>query len=240
MKQFFIIPILLGVLSANAQKTPAKPKTNKSNTVTVTSQPAPKNENVQVAITTHFGEIVVRLYDSTPIHRDNFLQLVDAGFYDSLLFHRVMPAFMIQGGDPSSKNAGPDVMLGGGGDNTNRLTAEILPQYFHKKGALAAARDGNPDKKSSTQQFYVVDGRIYSDEELNIIETKFSIKFTPEQREVYKTIGGSPFLDGSYTVFGEVVSGWEVISKIASVPRNPVNRPVQDVRMFIKRIPTTK
>ena len=237
MKKLFFLSAVFISATAFAQKAPApKPKAG-ANTVKIPPAAAVSNENSRVAITTAFGEIIVKLYDSTPIHRDNFLKLADAGFYDSLLFHRVMPAFMIQGGDPSSKNALPGEMLGGGGDNSNRLPAEILPQYFHKKGALAAARDGNPDKKSSTQQFYIVDGRTFSDEELDAIEKRFTITFTPLQRETYKTTGGSPFLDNNYTVFGEVESGWDVVTKIASLPRNQANRPETDVRMFIKRVP---
>lgn len=193
-------------------------------------------QQTRVRIATNFGDIVVALYDSTPIHRDNFLKLVDQGFYDSLLFHRVIPSFMIQGGDPSSKRAAAWETLGEGGDVTNRLPPEILPQYFHKKGALAAARDGNPEKKSSTQQFYLVDGRTYSDAEMDAMEAKLHIKISPEHRAVYKTIGGAPFLDDSYTVFGEVVEGQDVVRTIASEPANEQNRPLTDVRMRITRV----
>jgi peptidyl-prolyl cis-trans isomerase B (cyclophilin B) len=180
--------------------------------------------------------MIIRLYDSTPLHRDNFVKLVTQHFFDSLLFHRVIEGFMIQGGDPQSKNASPGVMLGMGGGDMARIPAEFKPALFHKKGVLAAARDGNPERASSACQFYVVQGKKYTDEELNMMEAQMMRKYTPEQRLAYKTIGGTPMLDMNYTVFGEVEKGIEVIDKIAAVPRDGNNRPLGDIRMKIELI----
>lgn len=193
--------------------------------------PALKAGPVRIKITTDSGVIVIKLSDSTPLHRDNFVKLVKEGFYDSLLFHRVIPGFMIQGGDPGSKHAAQGVMLGNGGDNLARIPAEFKSSLYHKKGALAAARDGNPEKASSACQFYLVEGKAITDEQLNMLEIQKGMKYTQEQRNAYKTFGGTPQLDGAYTVFGEVESGLDVIGKIAAVPRDGRNRPVGDIRM---------
>lgn len=190
-----------------------------------------KDNSIKIKITTDSGVIVVKLYDSTPLHRDNFAKLVKAHFYDSLLFHRVISGFMIQGGDPLSKNAEPGAMLGNGGGDMARIPAEFKPSLFHKKGTLCAARDGNPEMASSACQFYIVQGNVYSDDLLNGFDMQRSVKYTPEQRLVYKTIGGTPMLDTKYTVFGEVSSGLDVIDKIASVQKGNADRPVGDVRM---------
>lgn len=189
------------------------------------------DKSIRVKITTDSGVIVVKLSDSTPLHRDNFVKLVKEKFYDSLLFHRVIGAFMIQGGDPYSKYAQPGTMLGNGGGDMERIPAEFKTSLIHTKGALAAARDGNPAKASSACQFYIVDGKVASDPELDMMEARKGIKYTPQQRALYKTVGGTPFLDMDYTVFGEVVSGMEVIGKIANVPKDQANRPVGDIRM---------
>jgi peptidyl-prolyl cis-trans isomerase B (cyclophilin B) len=186
---------------------------------------------VKIKISTDSGTIVVQLSDSTPLHRDNFVKLVQQGFYDSLLFHRVIPQFMIQGGDPTSKYAAQGSMLGNGGGDMARIPAEFHPSLYHKKGALAAARDGNPEKASSACQFYLVEGKVQTEDQLILFEQSTGIKYTPEQRAVYKSIGGTPQLDKNYTVFGEVISGLEVISKIVNVSRDYVNRPLGDVRM---------
>ena len=194
--------------------------------------PAAKADGaIRIKISTDSGIIIVRLSDSTPLHRDNFAKLVKEGFYDSLLFHRVIPQFMIQGGDPTSKYAQPGMMLGNGGDNLSRIPAEFKPSLYHKKGVLAAARDGNPEKASSACQFYLVEGKLWTDEQLNMLEQQKGVKYTPEQRINYKTIGGTPHLDGAYTVFGEVETGIEVIGKIANVSRDANNRPLGDLRM---------
>lgn len=190
-----------------------------------------KDNSIKIKITTDSGVIVLKLYDSTPLHRDNFTKLVKAHFYDSLLFHRVISGFMIQGGDPLSKNAEPGAMLGNGGGDMARIPAEFKPSLFHKKGTLCAARDGNPEMASSACQFYIVQGNVYNDDLLNGFDMQRSVKYTPEQRMVYKTIGGTPMLDTKYTVFGEVISGLNVIDKIASVEKGNADRPVGDVRM---------
>ncbi len=241
-----------------------------------------KNETESIVkITTEFGDIKIRLYDKTPKHRDNFLKLVDEKFYDGLLFHRVINHFMIQGGDPTSKNAGPDVMLGEG-DVDYRIDAEFVPEYFHKKGVIAAAREGddtNPERKSSGAQFYIVQGKVYSPEQLEAtvksinerrkmalygrLKNQYKDEFTrlqeandPEaldelsekltrecdslfvneefvlteaQKQAYTTVGGTPHLDGQYTVYGEVIEGLDVLDKIAAVKTNSFDRPVKDV-----------
>ena len=189
------------------------------------------DKSLKVKITTDSGIIVVKLSDSTPLHRDNFVKLVKEGFYDSLLFHRIIQGFMIQGGDPTSKNAQQDAMLGGGGGNMERIPAEFKKGLIHKKGALAAARDGNAEKASSACQFYIVQGKVLSDAELNMTEERTGVKYTLAQRNIYKKLGGTPFLDQNYTVFGEVISGLEVVDKIANAPKAPGDRPVGDIRM---------
>ena len=250
-----------------------------------------KNETEPIVkITTEYGDIKIRLYDKTPKHRDNFLKLVDEKFYDGLLFHRVINHFMIQGGDPTSKNAGPDVMLGEG-DVDYRIDAEFVPEYFHKKGVLAAAREGddtNPERKSSGAQFYIVQGKVYSPEQLEAtvksinerrkmalygrLKNQYKDEFTrlqevngtegivalsekltrecdslfvnaefvltEEQKKVYTTVGGTPHLDGQYTVFGEVIEGLEIVDKIAAVKTSEWDRPVEDV--MIKRVRVAK
>jgi cyclophilin family peptidyl-prolyl cis-trans isomerase len=207
------------------KKMPAKPKQ-----IAKPKTAAP----VRIKIQTDSGTMIVRLYDSTPLHRDNFLKLVTAGFYDSLMFHRVIPEFMIQGGDPLSKNAPPMTPLGSGGGDMDRIPAEFRPTLRHKRGVLAAARDNNPEKASSACQFYIVQGKVMNDAELDMIENRKGIKYTAAEREIYKTIGGTPFLDMEYTVFGEVESGYEVIDKIANVARDAGNRPNGDVRMYMQ------
>ncbi len=242
-----------------------------------------------VLLKTEFGDIKLKLYDGTPKHRDNFIKLVSEGFYNDLLFHRVINHFMIQGGDPNSRNATPDAQLGSGSPGYT-IPAEINPKYFHKKGALAAARLGgprNPQKESSGSQFYIVQGRIFRPGELDTMEMnmnkqrkdlmlrenfqavnsqlnefqqkndkvgfdklvaeitmkvdslfnaspKYIIKH--EQRQAYTTVGGYPSLDGEYTVFGEVIEGFDVIDKIAAVQTNQANRPLQDVKMKIELV----
>jgi peptidyl-prolyl cis-trans isomerase B (cyclophilin B) len=175
------------------------------------------------------------------LHRDNFLKLVKVGFYDSVLFHRVIKNFMIQGGDPESKHAQAGQALGSGGPSW-RVPAEFRATLFHKKGVIAAARDNNPEKASSGSQFYIVQGKVFTNAGLDSVET-FRLqgrKIPAEQREVYTTIGGTPHLDQGYTVFGEVVKGLDVVDQIAAVETfksldraNPLNdRPLQDVRIL--------
>ncbi|HHW59908.1 MAG: peptidylprolyl isomerase [Bacteroidales bacterium] len=193
------------------------------------------SQSVKIIIHTDYGDITAVLYDKTPLHKDNFIKLVESNFYDSLLFHRVIPNFMIQGGDPMSKNARPGQILGSGGPDYT-IPFEYIPEYFHKRGAIAAARmpdNINPNKESNGSQFYIVQGRKLTIEELNMIEQR-GYKFTEEQKKTYTTIGGSPHLDGEYTVFGEVVSGMQVVDKIANMQTDKNNRPLQDIRFAIE------
>ena len=195
-----------------------------------------KDRKKDVLLQTNYGDIVVRLSDSTPLHRDNFLKLVKTHYYDSVLFHRVIKNFMIQGGDPNSKHAEPGEPLGNGGPGY-RIPAEFRTSLFHKKGVIAAARDNNPEKASSGSQFYIVQGKIFTDAGLDSVETYRlnGRKIPAEQREIYKTIGGAPHLDQGYTVFGEVVKGLDVVDKIASVATSKGedrDRPLEDVRII--------
>lgn len=198
-------------------------------------QPARK-KTVMVEIVTDSGTMVAKLYHQTPLHTENFKKLVRKNFYDGLLFHRVIPDFMIQGGDPNSRNAEAGKRLGDGG-LPYTIPAEFDTALFHKRGALAMAREGdavNPEKASSSTQFYIVEGKILTDEELDQMEERFQITIPAEHREVYKTVGGTPFLDTKYTVFGEVVEGLEVIEKISGVPRDRFDRPLGDIHMKIR------
>lgn len=199
-----------------------------------------KDRKKDVLLETNYGNIVIRLSDSTPLHRDNFLKLVKTGYYDSLLFHRVIKSFMIQGGDPDSKYAKSGEPLGNGGPGY-RIPAEFRATLFHKKGVIAAARNNNPEKASSGSQFYIVQGKIFTDAGLDSVETYRlnGRKIPADQREVYKTIGGAPHLDQNYTVFGEVVKGLDVVDKIAAVATSKGNdrdRPLGDVRIIKARL----
>ena len=240
-------------------------------------------------IETQYGNMKVKLYGETPLHKENFVALVKEHFYDSLLFHRVIEDFMIQGGDPESKNAKKGAMLGSG-SHGERIPAEFVDGKYHKRGALAAARDNNPEKKSSGCQFYIVQGRVFSDKELDHIEEQHNapikqqllnnwlksdeskadqealtklqrarnfaafnhycdslvetlvekdtdaklFKFSAEQRKVYTTDGGAPFLDGDYTVFGEVIEGLNIVDSIADVETDRNDRPLNDIIMKMK------
>ncbi|NUM51991.1 MAG: peptidylprolyl isomerase [Flavobacteriales bacterium] len=196
-------------------------------------------EQKMVLIETSLGNITVKLYNETPLHRDNFLKLVEDTFYNGCIFHRIINQFMIQGGDPDSKSPKPNQVLGNGGPGYT-IAAEIVPKLFHKKGVLAAARLGdnvNPDKESSGSQFYIVQGKKFSSADLDMLETRMGTKFSTEQRDAYTNTGGTPHLDGNYTVFGEVVEGLEVVDKIAQVQTHPANnRPLQDIKMNMKII----
>ena len=191
----------------------------------------------KVRIETTAGTIVVELYDQTPLHRKNFLKLVHQHFFDSLLFHRVIKNFMIQGGDPSSKRAKQGALLGEG-DVGYTVPAEFDTALFHAKGVLAAARDDNPKKASSGCQFYIVEGKKYTDAELDAVEkNRMGGKKIPyTHRQIYKTEGGTPWLDMNYTVFGKVVSGMDVVDAIAGVKTDGNNRPLSDVRMLKVRV----
>ena len=198
-------------------------------------------KDVKVRMHTTAGVIDLCLYDETPKHRDNFIKLVKEHQFDSLLFHRVIKDFMIQGGDPDSKNAPAGALLGEG-DLGYTVEAEFMPQtYFHRRGVLAAAREGddvNPTKASSASQFYIVWGKVYTEEQLEAYKefykrrTGRELVITPEQEAVYTTVGGTPHLDGEYTVFGEVINGLEVVEKIQCVACDENDRPLEDVRII--------
>lgn len=202
-----------------------------------------KDRKRDVELVTSEGSIVLRLSDATPMHRDNFLKLVKSRYLDSMLFHRVIKNFMIQSGDPNSKRAAAGQPLGNGGPGYT-IPAELRPQLFHKKGALAAARMGdnvNPAKASSGSQFYIVQGKTFTDKELDSIEVVRlnGRKLPAERRDYYKTIGGTPQLDGNYTVFGEVVRGIEVVDKIAATTTSTAqdrDRPLLDQRIISAKL----
>ncbi len=201
-----------------------------------------KDRKRDIELVTTQGTIVLRLSDSTPLHRDNFLRLVKSHYYDSILFHRVIQKFMIQSGDPDSKQAIAGKALGNGGLGYT-IPSEFRKNLFHQKGVLAAARQGdnvNPQKASSSTQFYIVQGRTFTDMEMDSVEVRRlqRYKLPREHREVYKTIGGTPQLDQNYTVFGEVLRGLEIVDSIAAEPtsRTPPDRPVKDVRIINARL----
>ncbi|HZJ79292.1 MAG TPA: peptidylprolyl isomerase [Dysgonamonadaceae bacterium] len=208
-----------------------------------------KMKNQKVKIETTEGDISLLLYDDTPLHRDNFVKLVKSKFYDGVLFHRVIDEFMIQGGDPTSKNAEPGKMLGEG-DVGYTIPAEFrTPQLYHKRGALAAAREGddeNPDKASSGCQFYIVVGKQFTNEQLDQMEAskinkhghanESTYKFSEQARTDYSAIGGTPHLDGNYTVYGEVLTGMDVVDKIAQTRTNRADRPREDIRIIKIRL----
>jgi cyclophilin family peptidyl-prolyl cis-trans isomerase len=201
------------------------------------SNPQEKSQNVDkgttsnsetlVLIKTSLGDITAKLYNDTPKHRDNFIKMVKEGWYNGSPFHRIIKGFMIQGGGNKDGRQDPGYTV----------EAEFRANHLHKKGALAAARQGdnvNPTKASSGCQFYIVQGTVLTEEVLNSYEQRYKTTFTPEQRKLYTTIGGAPWLDGGYTVFGEVVSGFDVIDKLAAVPTGPGDKPVTPVTMTIE------
>lgn len=192
-----------------------------------------KSQKYRAVMTTDSGKITIELFDGTPKHRDNFVKLARKHFYDGVLFHRVIPGFMIQGGDPDSKNAKPGVMLGDG-DVGYTVPAEFRPQYFHQRGALAAARDDNPAKASSGCQFYIVTGKKFTDAELNKAEKRSGHPIPATHKQVYETVGGAPHLDQNYTVYGQVLKGMSVADKIVNARRDKNDRPLTDER--IKKI----
>ena len=185
-----------------------------------------------VLISTEYGDIKIRLYDETPLHKANFIKLAKEGTLDSTLFHRVIPEFMIQGGDPTSKNAPAGQALGSG-DVGYKIPAELNKNLIHKRGVLAAARDGNPQKASSGCQFYITQGKKYTQAELQMLASRTGNSWTEEQMKIYEEVGGTPMLDMGYTVFGEVVSGMDAVDKIIAQPRDGRDRPSKDIRMKV-------
>ncbi len=291
MKKYSLLLLLLclGLQPLMAQKkaTPKVQHTQKYVPRPIPKPTAAKDERL-VEITTDFGTMVAKLYNETPQHRDNFIKLVKEGFYDSLLFHRVIKSFMIQGGDPLSKNADSTTMLGSG-DVGYKIPAEFVKQYYHKRGALSAARDNNPERASSGCQFYIVQGKTYTIEELEriinsrnlsrkqamlyelakndsiqkklgelqasgqkeafqnyvkslqaIVDKQYNKnepdKIDYDQIDTYLRVGGAPHLDGDYTVFGELMSGFEVLDKIATTQTLPGDRPAKDIRMKMRML----
>jgi peptidyl-prolyl cis-trans isomerase B (cyclophilin B) len=198
-------------------------------------------QRTEVLLETSEGNIRIALYDETPRHRDNFVKLVSEHFYDSLLFHRVIANFMIQGGDPDSRRAEPGQELGNG-DVGYTIEPEFrLPQLYHRRGVVAAAREGddvNPERRSSGCQFYIVWGKTFSSADIEKVQqrldaaTNNSVKLTPEQIKTYRRVGGTPHLDGQYTVFGEVVEGLDVVNRIQRVDTDDYDRPINDVRIL--------
>ena len=232
MKKIFLATFLLFSVALFAQKAKPKLKSKGSTAVVVAPIETKKSDETLVEITTNYGVMIARLYNSTPLHKENFTKLVQQGFYDSLLFHRVIAGFMLQGGDPTSKNADANAMLGGG-ENAGQpmIAAEFRNNLIHKKGALAAARDGNAEKKSSNCQFYIVQGKKTDTAQLGA-----GNNYTATQKEIYQRIGGTPFLDQNYTVFGEIFIGLDVIDKIAAVKCGNADRPIENIRMKMRII----
>jgi cyclophilin family peptidyl-prolyl cis-trans isomerase len=196
----------------------------------------PKNQYVR--INTSYGSCIIRLYNETPLHRDNFIKLAKQGFYNGTLFHRVIQNFMIQGGDPDSRDTAknkPGVELGNG-DLKYTVPAEFRDSLFHKRGVLAAARDDNPKKASSACQFYIVEGKRWTPGKLDTLEmTRMKGRKIPAwQRDIYTTVGGVPHLDQNYTVYGEVITGLDMVDRVAAVKKDERDRPNTDVPMTVE------
>ena len=195
----------------------------------------PKNQYVRIS--TSYGSVIIRLYNQTPLHRDNFIKLTKQGFYNGTLFHRVIQNFMIQGGDPDSRDtskAKPGAELGNG-DVKYTIPAEFRDSLFHKRGVLAAARDDNPKKASSGCQFYIVEGKRFTPGKLDTLEnTRLKGRKIPEwQRDIYTTVGGAPHLDQNYTVYGEVVTGIDMVDRVAAVKKDERDRPLTNIPMTV-------
>ncbi len=191
-----------------------------------------------VEIQTSLGNMTIKLYDETPLHRDNFIKLAESGFYEGTLFHRVIKGFMVQGGDPDSRGAEAGRRLGIGGPGYT-VPAEFVDTLVHIRGALSAARQGdavNPKKASSGSQFYIVQGKPVSASQLDAMEMQKGFTYTPQAREILTTVGGTPFLDRDYTVFGQVIKGMEVIDAIADSRTDGADRPVADVKILSVKV----
>jgi len=204
-------------------------KGNKSHTYEQYVRVAPP-ENCRVLLETPQGSLVIELSDDTPLHRDNFVKLVEEGYYQDLLFHRVIEGFMIQGGDPNSRGASLDDQIGSG-EPSYRIPAEFVPHLAHVKGAIAAARDNNVEKASSGSQFYIVDGGTVTEQKLEKYQKTKNLRYSPEVRAQYLKNGGAIQLDQEYTVFGHVVSGMDIIDKLAAVSTNERDRPKENLWM---------
>ena len=200
-----------------------------------------QTKNTEVLFETTAGNIRIALYEETPQTRDNFLKITKMGVYDSLLFHRVIKDFMIQSGDTNSKHAKPGQLLGTGDFDYTTEAEFRLPQIFHRRGVVAMARESdkvNPERRSSACQFYIVWGKILNDKQIARVQEKLdsitqgTVKLTPEMIEVYKTVGGTPHLDGQYTVFGEVVEGMDVVERILAAQTDKNDRPLEDIRIL--------
>lgn len=233
MKNIAKICILLVLITATACSSQKKMESDQKQKNV--AEETKKDPMTQILIQTSMGDIKIALYNETPQHRDNFIKLVKESYYDGVLFHRIIKGFMIQTGDPDSKTAKKDQRLGMGGPSY-RIPAEFVPTLYHKRGAVAAARDNNPAKASSGSQFYIVDGDVFSADKLNMIAQRTGKTFTAEQQHIYTTIGGAPFLDGDYTVFGEVVSGMEVVDKIAAQEKDGNDRPLEDIKIISAKV----
>lgn len=235
MKPFVKTSLIFAVLLTGSLFLGCSQAGNGGSRTSAEEKPEPVAEQPRVQISTDFGDIVLVLYNETPEHRDNFLKLAREGFFDGTLFHRVINGFMIQGGDPTSKDAQTGQAIGSGGPGYT-IPAEFVGEKFHKKGALAAARQGdqiNPERRSSGSQFYIVQGRVYRTEELDAMEQQTGKSISASRREAYTTVGGTPHLDDAYTVFGEVISGIEVVDQIAAVQTGAADRPLEDIRMTV-------
>ena len=202
-------------------------------------------ERAEVELETTEGNIRIALFNETPQHRDNFMKLVRMEFYDSLLFHRVIKDFMIQGGDLNSRHAKPGQLLGEGELDYTIEPEFRLPQIYHRRGVIASARESdkvNPERRSGAAQFYIVWGKVYDDRRLASVQerldsaTNGQVKLTPEMIETYKTVGGTPHLDGQYTVFGEITEGLDVVDRIQQMETDKNDRPLKDVRILHVKI----
>lgn len=229
----------VGCSSSNASKSnsaveDAQNESSDEQTVPETKTERNMDDLTKVIFKTSMGNITIALYDNTPLHKENFLKLVKENYYDGVLFHRIIQGFMIQTGDPDSKGAPTGKMLGNGGPDYT-IPAEFRAENYHKRGAVAAARLGdqqNPTKASSGSQFYIVDGKPFTKDQLNQITMAYGTSFTDEQTEIYTTVGGAPFLDMQYTVFGEVVEGMDVVDKIAAQKKDRFDRPFNDIKII--------
>ena len=200
--------------------------------ITLSAQKKTKKDYL-ITMETSKGTMAIILFNETPLHKANFLKLAEDGFYENLLFHRVINEFMIQGGDPNSKNAEKGARLGSGGADLDKVPFEFVPEHVHLKGSLAAARTNNPAKESSGCQFYIVTGKKYTDFQMTDMAKRVGLDYTEEQIKAYIEEGGTPFLDNNYTVFGKVIKGIEIAEEIEKVETDGSDRPLDDVSMKV-------